>query len=527
MRAEWDAQLAPPSPAPITLSEHQIRALAGRWHDQRLREEERQDQHQESLLAVLSTLEGEDAPDALFTRSGLVADAVDRLLKDEPVPCDEASRARLHGELLRQHKSLYRLLLRRAKGDHTAEVERFPEWKTAATPGTLATATVPLPPQPAAASQTTSQGLTVGELMDRYDADPKRLGIRERSKAGYAVIYRVLKELLGADKPVKAITREDCRQVRDVLLKLPPNYTKRFPRMTAKEAAEEASRKGVAPLAPGTVDGYLENLAAVFNWAVAEEYMERNPAKGLGTTGKVKAKDKRLPFTLDQLQAIFSAPLYTGCRDDEANYAAPGPNHPRRARFWVPLLSLWTGMRLNECCQLLTSDVRALDGVPCLFISEEVADGPREAGRGKPAPVKRVKTEAGERFVPIHPELIRIGFLKFAEKKRAARAERLFPELSASGEGYFSDAFSKWFSRFLASRNAKTSRTSFHSFRHCYRDAMTEARLGRNSVLLLGGWEGGKTDDGYGGKVRASFLLEEISKVAYPGLDLGHLRGEA
>jgi integrase len=178
-------------------------------------------------------------------------------------------------------------------------------------------------------------------------------------------------------------------------------------------------------------------------------------------------------------------------------------------------------MRLNECCQLLTSDVRKIDGVWCIIISEDQEDG------GDLGDLKRVKTDAGERFVPVHPELERIGFLNYvAEMREKKKSERLFPDLPSGAHGYYSDPFSKWFSgedRFLDKLGLRNKLTTFHSLRHNYRDTMREARLSRDVVLQLGGWAGGKTDDDYGKGLKASTLYREIEKVAYPGLDLSHL----
>ena len=137
---------------------------------------------------------------------------------------------------------------------------------------------------------------------------------------------------------------------------------------------------------------------------------------------------------------------------------------------------------------------------------------------------KRVKTAAARRMIPVHPELVRCGFLAFAEVQRTAGHDRLFPELKRDRRGYFADAFSKWFARSLRAAGAKRPRTSFHSFRHNFRDAMREANVSREAVNALGGWAGsGVADQVYGGGLRASTLAREIKKVKYPGLDLRHL----
>ncbi|HYG85097.1 MAG TPA: DUF6538 domain-containing protein [Azospirillum sp.] len=362
------------------------------------------------------------------------------------------------------------------------------------------------------------KGITLAQLIDRYMADPARAGLSEKTKDGYKVIFRLLAEVIGADKPVRSITREDCRALRDLLAAMPPNATKRFPNMTIAEVVGIAKAKGLKPVSASSVNSYLNNLSSLFNYAVHEEYMDRNPSKGLQVADNMRKKDKKHPFSMKQLQSIFNAPLYTGCQNDGAGYATPGPARPRRGRFWVPLLSLFTGMRLNECCQLEVTDVKTLDGVPCILIREDSEAGGDDSDR------KRVKTDAGERFVPVHPELERLGFMDHVAQMKAKGEKRLFPDLPAGANGYYSDPFSKWFGRFLDKAGAKEGKVSFHSFRHNYRDALREADISRERVRALGGWtDNGGAEEIYGKGLKASTLRAEIEKIAYPELDLRHL----
>ncbi len=193
-----------------------------------------------------------------------------------------------------------------------------------------------------------------------------------------------------------------------------------------------------------------------------------------------------------------------------------------RGRFWVPLLSLWTGMRMGECCQLHVDDVTTLDGVPVILIDDAGEPGADEADK------KRVKTVAGKRFVPVHPELQRIGFLVFAEAMRGRGEKRLFPELKPDALGYLSGPFSKWFNdkrRFIGKLDMDVKGVAFHSFRHNYRDALREAEIGLERVRALGGWR--RDSEGeeaiYGKGLKAATLYREIEKVGYAGLDLTHL----
>jgi integrase len=356
--------------------------------------------------------------------------------------------------------------------------------------------------------------LTVSALIERYASDPARKGLSKKTQDGYRIVFRVLQELLGPNTRITHIDRDDCRRVLDTLASTPPNAAKLFPKLTIEQAAQKAKAKGSATLHPRTVNSYMNNLSALFNYAVKEQAIAKNPAEGLhiALTAEQKRAGKRA-FDIDQLNAIFSAPLYTGCKNDGSGYAKPGPKRPKRGRFWVPLLALFHGLRLNECCQLRTDDVSKVGNVDVLLIREQGQD-------------QRVKTDSGLRYTPIHPELRRIGFMEFVAKMRKAGAERLFPELPIGANGYYSDPFNKWFNRgFLTSAKARKPGTSFHSFRHCYADAVRVAEMPLEYMRLLGGWNNQGAESEYGGKgvSLAAALLNSLSKVDYVGLDLWHL----
>jgi integrase len=355
--------------------------------------------------------------------------------------------------------------------------------------------------------------LTLGELIERYKSDPGR-SVTAKTTAKYDAIFRAIEGVFGKDTPVQQITRAQCKRFQEMLATLPPNATKRFPKLTFEQAAAKGNADRLKPINAGVANTYLRKLAALFAWAIEEDFLEKNPAKGLRIAPSSNSKKgRRKPFSIEQLNAIFSAPLYRGCQNDEDGYAEPGPNRPRRGRFWVPLLALFTGMRLNEICQLLITDITIDDNIDVILVGEGEEDGD-----------KRVKTEAGERCIPIHPTLKHLGFLEYVAERRDAGDVRLFPELPKGSTGYYSDNFQKWFSRFLAKAGAKKPKTSFHSFRHTFRDALREADISEERVRRIGGWVGnGGADQLYGKGLRPSTLAREIKKIKFPGLGLSHL----
>lgn len=204
----------------------------------------------------------------------------------------------------------------------------------------------------------------------------------------------------------------------------------------------------------------LANLSSFLNWAVNEELLVRNPARGLRLHDDTAKRDKRLPFSAEQLRAIFNAPLYRGCLDGDRGYAKPGNERPRNARYWVPLIGLHTGMRLNEICQLDVADIRMIDGVRCFVITESSLIGSTD---------KRLKTARSDRMMPLHPNLIECGLLDYLDENRRKGRTKLFEDVDPGPKGTRAVAFSKWFTQFLRSCGARRDRTSFHSFRHNFR----------------------------------------------------------
>ena len=356
--------------------------------------------------------------------------------------------------------------------------------------------------------------VSFGELCRGYLDDPTS-SRTEKSLHAYRSSLSVLVEIIGATKLARDIDRATCRDAMQVLRALPSNARKRWPNEALRDIAARSVKDGLQTMSAANVNEYMNKLSTVLNWGVREEYCLSNPAKGLRLPRVTSAKSRRDAFAPEQLVSIFNAPLYRGCQNDERGYAIEGEERPRRSRFWVPLLSLFCGLRLNEACQLLVGDIREDEGVLCIFVSAD------EGG-------KSLKTLASNRKVPVHPELLEIGFAAFHSQAQARHDARLFPEIQQDAFGMYSGRFSKWFSRFLVTCGAAVPRTCFHSFRHSFRDALRNGRVDREIALALGGWtlpSGlNAVGDAYGNGFDVTLLRSELAKAQYPFLDLSHLK---
>jgi integrase len=373
-------------------------------------------------------------------------------------------------------------------------------------------------PTPLVSGQASTPPRSIGEVYDMFIADPRHTWSK-RTVIAHETTRKWVIEAFDADTAITDITREKCREFVDLLRRMPAHADKRFPDMKFREVIAAAKARGEHRfINTANLNAYINRFGGVMHWAIDEGYIDRNPLKGLKLPDPVKRRDKRMPFSIEQLRCIFTAPLYTGCLDDERGYAVAGSACPRRARFWVPLIALFSGLRMNEICQLEVGDIQHIDGIACF----KVAAGLSEAGQQK-----RVKTAASERLVPVHHELIGFGFLAFVEGQHIGGEVSLFPDLPLGHLGYRSTSLSKWFSRFLVSADATAPLTCFHSFRHNFRDGLREAMIDRGVALALGGWvsggNGAAVSDNYGGGYTSSTLALALNQVRYDGLDLSHL----
>jgi len=226
--------------------------------------------------------------------------------------------------------------------------------------------------------------------------------------------------------------------------------------------------------------------------------------------------DKReknvFPYTEQQLQTIFSSPLFDKCSGDGLEHEK-GTVAIRDWRYWVPWIALYSGARLGEIAQLSTIDVRQLHGEWIFHITEEgvPVDG---------ADVKSTKTGGSQRVVPIHSKLIGLGFLRYHAKMVARGERRLFPQMKRDSRGFFGAA-SKFFNGYFEALDVKVDKKlNFHSLRHSVTDAFRRGGyLDEQFNVLLGHTK--RTTTGIYGILPQGVLsqgVEMIEAVRYFGL---------
>lgn len=262
---------------------------------------------------------------------------------------------------------------------------------------------------------------------------------------------------------------------------------------------------------PANIKTRLGRLNTVLGWAAQNGHLPANPAQGITIKVPRKAKDKRQPFGVDDLNAIFAGPVHA---DGERPIRGRG-----EAAYWLPLLALFTGARLEEMAQLRPHDIAKYrypdkDGKMRhgWFIKIFEVDGENAT---------TVKTEDSERLVPVHPELEALGFLTFVEAQQHAKHPRLFHLLKPGAYGRLGNKWGEWWSGYMRRTIGITdTRIVFHSFRHTFKDMARHSGLLEGVARQIMGHGGEDVADDYGKGYSLFQLVEGVAKVKAVGVKL-------
>jgi hypothetical protein len=205
--------------------------------------------------------------------------------------------------------------------------------------------------------------------------------------------------------------------------------------------------------------------------------------------------DRAVP-TVQAVRQLFSAPAFVGCAAwDDINTSGDCIFH--RAAYFVPMLATYAGLRREAACGLAIADVVTVPGSPPYLDI-------------RPNAFRRLKNPQSEREIPLHPELIRLGFLNYVAKLAEIGHERAFPDLySPSTSALLGD-------RLYDELNDVFSEVGFttHNARHFFDNELKQKKVSEEFRADLMG-HGGKTEttERYVDPLRLKKMLTCIKKL--------------
>lgn len=341
---------------------------------------------------------------------------------------------------------------------------------------------------PASASDTPDHMLSA--CIPKFIEYMRGQGIGEKNLATTENVLRLFTALTG-DKQLRAVSADDIESFLAALQVYPANASKKkqYDGLAPPAIVEKARAAGSPGLSARTREKYLDRLRVFFGAQLKRRRLDFNPCDGFRITTKTQdAHVSREPFSPDDLATIF-----------EHNTSLI-PH-----QYWVPVLALYSGARLNELAQLKVDDIEEIVGIVGMHIRH------------------KVKNKLSRRFVPLHPELLRLGFVDYLTEVKRYGFAQVFPGLeNTSGEP--GDVVGDWFNRtHLRNRCKIMSATKvFHSFRHTFATTAERAGVPDGRIGQLTGHSTGGTvlRDLYIHAATLPDRFKDISKVKFPTVKL-------
>ncbi|NWG74700.1 MAG: hypothetical protein HXY24_08855 [Rubrivivax sp.] len=278
------------------------------------------------------------------------------------------------------------------------------------------------------------------------------------------------------------------------------------------EQSRKSARGGTVN--PQTANKALALLKALFS-VVHDDYLKNygvaNPLADIRKF-RVKAKDRgqRLAFTREQLETLFSGPVHTA--------GARPAGGAGEAAYWIPVLGYATGARLQELAQLRTADVVEQDGVVLLHITTLEDEDAGELEGERPNVQRSLKTSQSYRLIPLHRDVLALGFMDYVTWLRECGQRQLFPEVRPGAHESWSANMSKFFNRYLRQLGLKRRLLDFVSLRHGFKSQTRDvAGMQQDIADYIQGHAARRASQGYG-EFSARALHEAINLMSFPAL---------
>ena len=313
-------------------------------------------------------------------------------------------------------------------------------------------------------------------------------------------------EIVG-DIQISQVSPKDAREFKRIIALL-PKHRHQSPRYSNLNIKQILELKNVEGQEPKNINKLIYRVRIFFRWLRNNyrEYVPQNYFEGLSVQSK-KITRPREGFSNEELNQIFDPAKYLG-------YTIR--NLKRRTKltsFFVPLIGLHTGMRLEEICQLRLKDISTAGNYDVfkVVISEDT----------------KLKNIQSERIIPIHENLKKLGFLDYCKYLRKLKYERVFYDLEKNRDGYGRN-MGRFFMDYLKKLEIYQFQTKvFHSLRHTFITNLLQNGVREEVVNGLDGHaqKTMSTTVYFKGGFPSDVLYEEgISKLNYEGMDFENLK---
>ena len=351
-------------------------------------------------------------------------------------------------------------------------------------------------------------GPTLAEVVERYLTSGRQLWAL-KTWVSRRTRLRFLVEHLGGDRPITTITAADIRSFGDAVVKLRNTRSASVSQSFRARQTDNIEHR----ISLKTASLIFATAKSFFQWAESTRgYITNNPALKvqIELPKRSKGPKPRRSFSPEELITLFNAPIFTGYKSVYRRFD-PGDEIIKDDRYWLPILGYYTGARLGELVQLHLSDVVVDCDIPHIRI-DEINSGPIGSDS-----FKSVKSSDSVRIVPLHPDVMSLGFATFVARVRNEKRKcvRLFWRTAHGADGQASTVFSKWFARLLDKVGLVDPRIVFHSFRHHAEDCFRNALVDQSVTNRIIGHKNIGTSEQYGDGLWLETSYEAVKSMKF------------
>lgn len=313
-----------------------------------------------------------------------------------------------------------------------------------------------------------------------------------------------------------SITSDLLMDYRDEAKRLPASMPREDRALPFRERLARHAASGTPRVSPTTLKKRIGSIQALLSFAHQERWIEQNVGTGIRITGFTRAARGRRSFLPGELGQLFASDLFL----------RPDLLLTRRTivgdvtLYWLFLLGLTSGARLEEVGQARVVDVRTDDGI--LYI-DDVADERGDAS----LPDKSVKTHGSRRIIPIHDHVLALGFGRYVDALRVAGSELLFPDLRPNAFGKLTKEASRRLNRYINAVVSADERLVFHSLRHRFKDEGRAAEVQERILDQLCGHVPATVGGRYGDGADLAALKRSLDRLRFESVDWERLRAAA
>ncbi len=249
---------------------------------------------------------------------------------------------------------------------------------------------------------------------------------------------------------------------------------------------EAAKAADCSRMSPKTFNKHLSRLNEFWKWAAAKGAALQSGTPSIFAGSFVKVQKNRIgrrlrlelrrKFEEHEIAALLTSPTFLGgrsARDWKTKGTLVVPDH----RYWITLIGFLHGMRREEPIVLKVRHVKQKAGIWYFdLLDDEI--------------VPLLKDVGSPRHVPLHKDLLDLGFLDARIAGRRPDSALVPEAVSHSEIARHGDPFGKWFLNFRRFHGVDDEKLDFHSVRHTVISRLLDAGVPENHVEEICGHEG-------------------------------------